>query len=226
MTDILKNDTRRDDFFKRVRAYGRDLADGTDAKPKLALDACRQAFDAVIGPDDAKEVYSSYVDAYSNKSIHDHKGITQKASELRQIITLGALPNVDGPALLDEVTDILKQRRERELLSKDTFNAFLSVARAQIASPDTTLDANAIEDLIAKEEREKGYLEKLVAHVKAQHKLTEEGGRSSRMQAALDLLAEEIAEMGGEMPPLTKDEKAKAAFMRKAQALGMVVSAQ
>lgn len=228
----LKNDTRLDDLRSQVREYGRDAAQGRDAKPKLALALVRAAFDNVIGPDDAESIYNEYAMAESKKSIHDHSagGIKANVSKLRQIISLGHLPAVDGVVLLDKVTDMRAELRAQEQKLKGAFDTFVDIARAQLKSPDTELDDDQIRDLCVKgETAPKDLIQKLAEDYKRIYKrieeLTEQGINSASAEAAMHALGDQLSELGGDLPPVTKEAKAKANFIARAKSMGMSVVA-
>lgn len=228
----LKNDTRLDDLRSQVREYGRDSAQGRDAKPKLALAVVRAAFDNVIAPDDAEMLYNEYALAESKKSIHDHSagGVKANVSKLRQIISLGHLPAVDGVALLDKVTDMRIELRAQEAKLKGAFDTFVDIARAQLKSPDTELDDDAVRDLCVKADAApKDLIQKLAEDYKRLYKrveeLTSEGIGAASTEAAMHAIGDQISELGGDLPPVTKEAKAKANFIKRAATYGISVSA-
>lgn len=232
MTKILKNDTRLDDLRTQVREYGRDSASGRDAKPKLALTIVRAAFDGIIGPDDAEMIYNEYATAESKKSIHDHSagGIKANVSKLRQIISVGCLPAIDGVVLLDKVTDMRTELRAQDAKLKGAFDTFVDIARAQLKSPDSELDDDVIRDLCVKgETAPKDLIQKLAEDYKRIHKrieeLTSEGISAASAEAAMHAIGDQISELGGDLPPVTKEAKAKANFIKRAASMGLSVAA-
>lgn len=227
MTKTLKNDTRLDDLKSLVRELGRESASGRDAKAKLALQVVRAAYDGVIGPDEVEMIYQEYASAESKKSIHDHStgGLKANVSKLRQVVALGCLPQVDGPALLDTVTDIRDDLRHGDEKLKAAFDAFVDVARAQLKQPDNLLDGDALRALCVKpESADKDIIQKLAEDYKRMNKRYDEFP-SSTIEACIHAIGDAIKEAGGELPPVTKEEKSKAAFIAKAKAYGMTVSA-
>lgn len=225
----LKNDTRRDDFIKAAREYGRESASGRDAKAKLALLTVRAAQDDVISDADAEFVYDEYAAAESKKSIHDHAAGGKKAnvSKLRQIILLGANPHVDGVQLLDKVTDIRSELRGSDEKLKPAFDTFVDVARAQLRDPENELDSDSLRAICVKPEKDpKSELQEMCEEYRRLYKLAE---RIPSCEAPMHAMGEAIVEMGGELPPVTKEqEKAareKAAFLRKADKLGYAIAA-
>lgn len=227
MTKTLKNDTRLDDLKSLVRELGRESASGRDAKAKLALQVVRAAYDGVIGPDEVEMIYQEYASAESKKAIHDHSagGLKANVSKLRQVVALGCLPQVDGPELLDKVTDIRDELRGTDEKLKAAFDAFVDVSRAQLKSPDYTLDDDALRALCVKpESADKDIIQKLAEDYKRMSKRFDEFP-SSAVEAAVHAIGDAIKEAGGELPPVTKEEKAKAAFIKRATSYGMTVSA-
>ena len=218
-----------DTFLSNLRAEIRDLGRTTaiadDAKAILALMVTRAAHDGYIAATDAKELYVEYITAKSKKSIHEHKvdGINANASKLRSLISMGALPSIDGPALLDKVTDIRKDMRESEQKCRGAFDAFYEVAKAQLKSPDAELSDAELRDLCTVPEKDKSLIDELVADYKRLSKRHDQFPSPS-IEAAVHAIGDAIVEAGGELPPMTKEDKAKAAFIRKAQAMGYVVA--
>jgi hypothetical protein len=88
--------------------------------------------------------------------------------------------------------------------------------------PDLALSDEQIAAIVAKPEpREKELIEKIVAAYKTSHKLNNDtGGTIPGLEQSVQGLADAIREAGGEVPPVTKEEKARSAFVKQAQAFG------
>lgn len=208
-----------------IRELGRDAANGGDAKAKLALKVVRAAHEGYIISKDSEVLYSEYITAQSKKAMHEHStgGMKANISKLSTIISFGSLPSIDAPALLDKVIDIREGLRGGDEKLKAAFDTFLDVAKAQLKSSDEELSDDELRDLCIKDIKEKTLIDKLVEDYKRMSKRHEELPSPS-IEAAIHAIGDAIQEAGGELPPVTKEAKAKAAFIAKAAAFGLHVA--
>lgn len=222
----LQNDTRLDDLKKFVRDQGANEGAGAEALPLTALRLVRAAADGVIEPDDASMLYEEYLKGKSRKQVHEHtaNGKGANTSKMRNIIALGCLPHVDGVALLDRVVDVRAEMKARDEKPLGAYKAMVEAAKAQLKQPTVELSDDQVRAACTNPESNKGLIDKLIAQYKATVKLAEECGGSANMARVVDGLREEIVEQGGEIPPTTKEDKKRAAFLKQAQALGFALT--
>ena len=222
----LKNDTRLDDLRKFMRDMGAQDAAGKEALPQTALRLVRDAADGVIEPDQAAMLYEDYLKGSSRKEVHEHttNGKVGNTSKMKQIISLGCLPHVDGIGVLDMVVDVRADLKSKERKVKGAYKAMVDAARAQLANPETQLTRDVIETICDGGTKDKSLIDKLVDDYKRLSKRAEEIP-TDNMARVLDGLREEIVEQGGEVPPTTKQDKKIKAAMQLLAAQGIQVAA-
>lgn len=228
----ITNLSNIDTFLDTLRADLRKLgtADGKGAKSRAAaaLRMADAARNGEIDEDFAEEGYAAYLEG-KRKAVADDplaggvdnpgdKGFTQQVSKFRAYIKAGALPAVDGPAILRRGAELAQDLRNAGENVKAPFDAMLDVARAQIKQCDEPLTEEQIVALVRKPEpASKDDIAKLVAAYKAAYKLAGTIPLPGT-EAAVAAYKDAIVEAGGEVPPMTKEEKAEAeamAFLRK-----------
>lgn len=226
MSVTLKNDTRLDDLRKFMRDQGAQEAAGKEALPQTALRLVRDAADGVIEPDNATMLYEDYLKGSSRKEVHEHtsNGKAGNTSKMRQIISLGCLPRVDGVSVLDMVVDVRAHLKTKERKVKGAYKAMVDAARAQLADPENQLTRDVIEQICDGGVKDKSLIEKLVDDYKRMAKRAEEIP-SDNMARVLDGLREEIVEQGGDVPATTKNDKKRAALIAQAKAMGLTLAA-
>lgn len=218
-------DAQRKDFFNTATKLGGANAIGNDAKMKLAIAAARAARDGIIDEQDAAATYQSYVAGFSSKAMHEHsvQGEKSNVSKLRQIINAAALPSVDFAHTIEAdivgLRDNLKGNTDVKL--KPAFDATVDAARLQLKQPDTALDAEQIHAVCVKAEPvEKDLIAKLGETYKRLHKHNDDLEGNRKIDMAMGAVAELIAELGGEVPPVTKDDKKAAAAIAFLRSVG------
>ena len=209
-------------------------ANGALCKPKIGLTLATDARDGAITPDDAEALYDRYkekrrAELAKNNRLADDKpdskqGRAANISKNVQLITCAILPNVDGVATLENMLDA-----RLEMSGSDTvwpaFESMVIAARAQLKSPDVQLTMDELRTLCVKPEaKEKDLIAKLVEDYKRMTKRHDEFPCQA-IEAAVHAIGDAIQEAGGELPAMTKEEKAKAAFVTKARAMGLSVIA-
>lgn len=231
-----KNDTRAADLAKQVSMLGALSAKSAHAKPALAIAVTRAAFDGVITEDDIEEIHGRYLKARaaeisknvlsSGEKEDNANSVKANKSKLMQLCKLGMLPGIDGPALLDKVTDQRTVLQSGDAKVKPAFDCFVDVSRAQIRNPKEALTDDQVDTLICRpEKQEKEMVEKLCGLYKSTYniaaKMGDEGIGSeviATVQEAYEKIADAIKGMDGDVPAMTKEakEEAKAlSFMRK-----------
>lgn len=205
---------------------------GDSSRPAAAIALTAAAREGYIDEDDAADMFASYVNAKAKIAAHnplvtasgydsEQKSAKQQVSKFRQLIKLGALPNVDGPELLDRTAKLAKDLTATGTKCHPMFDAMLNVARKQIETPNDTLTDEQITAVVAKAEpRTKSELDKLIDVYKRTVNLADTIASPS-LDAAVAAMADAITEAGGEVPPTSKEDKELAAFMLQAKKLGL-----
>jgi hypothetical protein len=217
-----------DALKRKMQAHGALEAKGNASRVDAAKDAMIASFNGDIDEDDAAELYAAYAAgaakaAGKNPNAVLHASEKQQVSKLRQFIKLGALPNpVDGRDVIARAEARIAAHRSNEADLKPPYDALLDVARQQVKAPDAPLTDEEIDLAVLRPEKaEKSDVDKLVAAYKAAHKLAEKIPMPAT-QAAADAYADAIREIGGDVPPMTKEEKAEAEAMAFLAQRGMV----
>lgn len=156
----LKNDKRFADAMKAIRKFGEESALGKDSLPKLAQYVVKLAADGVIdaetknakGDDAAKVIYEAYVKAESSKALHEHKGVPQQESKLRQLIKVGSLTTIDAVELMQDAFEAREAMIADDNKVKPAYVFYVEVARAQLENPKDRLERRALERMVCKDE--------------------------------------------------------------------------
>lgn len=212
-----QNDTRLKDMLARVRKLGEDAGKGKDAREKLALELVRGAQDGFVGEDDLENVLTEYIDAESKKAIHNHKADSLKVlkSKCNALLKAAALYKGDNSPVnfahtLDKLVQTIRpDLRKAEKKLKPAFESYVAIAREQ-CKPEYIAADLPDDVLIAMSEqttKEDSILDKLVADYKRMEKRHEELPSPS-IEACIAAIKDAMREVnGGELPPLTKEEK-------------------
>ena len=187
------------EFLSRAREHGRAIAAGSDAWPNIALETVEAASLGYISPDDAKAIYDDVISAYSKRLVHSDNGKGAGASKLKSIITLGCMTTVDGvKALQDAALEHAKMRKEG-LKPQAAYAGFVSVARAQIASPRVQLGASDLRAALMKVEKEKTARDFVADAVKDLEKALAVEGLSADEKAGVEAALAKAGEVIGLM---------------------------
>ena len=221
----LKND---------LKALGASGAKGEGSRPMMGLAVCQGAFDGYVKDTHAEELYGSYVVAAAKVAAANpfvtsagkdvaHSSAKQQISKVRTLIKLGMLPTIKGPDLMRRTVDMIKNISvDPDVKTLSPFDGMLAVARKQIEDPANALTEEEIAGIVIKAEAaEKDTLEKLCAAYKSLVKLDKDLNLPGTAAAA-DSIADQIKDLGGELPPISKKEKDEASFMQAAKARGFV----
>lgn len=220
------------DLNSQLRELGRDSVASALAKPRMAVAITRAAADGIIGESDAAATYEQYLQgrqyAIGRNTMaqgdEDKGSVKANTSKNLQLIKLGLLPKVDGPALLDRVTDLRTAAIGGDVKIKPTFDCYVDAARAQLAQPTEELTDEQVNQLIRKPEpKNKDIIDKLIEDYKRLSKRYEELP-SPGVEAAIHGIADAIKEAGGELPPLTKEEKKAAEAIAYLRSVGKLAA--
>ena len=228
-TDRLK------DLKNDLKTLGSNGAKGEASRPMMGLAVCQGAFDGIVMEGDAEELYGSYVlaaakVAQANPLVTSagkdiaHSSAKQQISKVRTFIKVGMLPGpIDGPDLMKRTALMIKNiSANPDVKTLGAFDGMLAVARKQLEDPVNPLTDDEIASVVVKTEAaEKDTLEKLCAAYKSLVKLDKDLNLPGTAAAA-DSIADQIKDLGGELPPMSKKEKDEAAFMQAAKSRGFV----
>lgn len=227
-------DTVLDVLRKQLKTLGAADGKGSASRPEAGLRLVSAAYDGTIMESDAEEMFASYAAGVSSAAKAnplvtcagdaDQKSAKQQVSKFRQFIKVGMLPSIDAREVMGRAVQISKDLEASGTKTHSRFDAMLNVAREQIKQPDTPLTDDQITSIVAKPETaEKSEIDKLIAAYKAAHKLAETIPLPQTL-AAVDAYRDAITEMGGDVPPMTKEEKAEADAMSFLRKRGMVAT--
>lgn len=202
------------------------------ARPKLAIALVKAAFDGLIDEDDVEAKYDLYLSSREKAQaksllaagVDDGNGRKANISKCKQLVKLGLMASVDGPDLADRTVTLRGNMVGGDDKIEAPFDALVKVARAQLNKPDADLTDDEIMGCVRKPvAAEKDAMARLVAAYKAAHKLAETVPMPET-QEAVAVYGRAIVEAGGDVPAMTKEEKAEAAFMAQAAKMGFTVS--
>jgi HPt (histidine-containing phosphotransfer) domain-containing protein len=145
----------RKDAFAEVREFGRDSASGKDALPKLAIRVVELAYDGTFSEEDRKQIYDEYITAESKKLIHTEGGKAANASKLGSLLKMGSMTTIDPVSVINSAASVHADMRAQGLKPQSAYAAFVSVARAQISSPNSELTEEELRDVMSKASKEK-----------------------------------------------------------------------
>ena len=214
------------DLKKDIRKFGSSEALGSAMRPIAAKTLVEAAYDGLAKEGDAEELYAEYqagMTAVGRKNPLTVGDASEKVqiSKFRQFIKVGMLPGVDARELMRRTSDAINAHKTAGAKINIPFDCLLNAARKQIASPDTDLTDAEIDACVLKAEAaKKEEIDKLIDLYKKSVKL-EETLKAPSLHSATLALKDAITEAGGEVPPMTKEEKEKAAFLAQAAKFGM-----
>lgn len=214
----------REKLERELVKFGKAFGQGQNSRPSAALmcvDAAHRCRD--VGADDADKLYTMFA-----KGVAQMQGIEYAASashkvqvsKMKRFLMLGQLPAIDGVHVMNETCDAIVDlsRRAESPLRGSAYDNMVKVARRQIEQPTVELGRDQIVEILSEAPDEKTELDKVVDAYKkvygVNEKLIEAGLDHQGMDDALEDIAQQIADMGGEIPAMTKEERAVA----KAQA--------
>jgi hypothetical protein len=237
MTNAAQNTTAGDNIAAALAALDKDMAKlGAEsvnvARPKLALSLVRAAADGIIDEDDVEARYDVYLAGREKTQakqalamgVEEGNGKKANVSKCRQLVRMAMLSGIDGPELLDRTVTARGNLIGTDSKIEAPFDAFVKVARAQIAQPDAPLTDDQIAEQVRKPEKgEKTEIQKLIDLYKSTAKMVEALPGNAAIKDAASSLADAIVEEGGEVPALTKEEKEEQAAMAYLARRGLVV---
>lgn len=211
---------RLDDLRTKMTALGKQEAAGMGSRRDAGLFLTAEAFEGKIDEDDAEVAYDAYVTAQGKQAKAKHlvagdNPSSRKAqvSKFRSFIKLGMLPTLDGRDVLARAVSLIESIAASDTKVLSPFDALKAVCTAQCDKKEAPLTDEEITAVVSKPEpAEKDALAKLVAAYKAAYKLNTDMALPGT-EVALQGYADAIVELGGELPPMTKEEKKAAEAM-------------
>lgn len=210
-----------EDVMREVDNLATVCGNAAMAKPRLAKRVIQWVLAGVISADDTKAIYNRFITTEGKKAkdAYTSNGMGAKASELKQIAVMAALPNVDPIKLISDADRVLAELKATDVKHKSAYAAYVDIARAQIGSKDNgQLGYNELHDLCRKAESNKGDIEKYIeAYKKVRSTFEGSETQPESVKALIEHYEQVIEDLGGEVPP-SKDDVAKANKIKAAQA--------
>lgn len=221
---------------RELANYGRAFGAGQNSRPSAFLRAVEAAYKlADVGPKDAEALYSKFQQGCAARQGLEYKAEASakvQVSKFKRALMLGALPGIDGVDVMNRGCDIIKDMaaQAESPLKGSAYDNMVSLARAQIAQPKQELTDDEIRALLSKDSPDKTVLDHVIEAYKKSYKLCDElvkeGIDPGFTVKATEELAAQIMAMGGDLPPMTKDEKKVATARQTLSALGYAVEAK
>lgn len=205
--------------FAEARELGRESARGKDSLPKLGIRAVELTFDGILSEEDAKEYYQEHIDGESKKLIHTAAGKAANTSKIKSFFKLGAMTTIDPVSVINNAASVHAEMRAQGLNPQSAYAAFVSVARAQLASPNSELTEEELRDAMSKTSKEKTADSCLRSAAKQIEEAMNLGLNDDERQYATDALQKVAAALTALVTRNERDEKlAKIAELQAALA--------
>lgn len=217
---------------KLASSLGAESVKGELARPKFGKALCEAVSQGTVNVDGAGDMINTYFTARLKEQgkntlaqgENDKSAAVQK-SKFLALAKLGALPGVDGYAVLERALALREKLIGTDAKLEQTFEGMVKLSRAQCGSPEHELSTSDIEAALCKAEaEEKGLMEKLVADYKSMAKRIELATETApgvvpALEDAMRAIGDAIGELGGDLPATTKEERAaqKAVAFLKSQ---------
>lgn len=223
----------RDAFEKELKGFGRDFGAGANSRPAAfmrAVEAASRLSD--VGPNDAKDLWTIFGKAAAAKRGLEYQAESSfdaQVSKFKQGLIMGALPGIDAIQVLHDGIDLIEAERKQEDngIKGSMYDNLVAIAREQIANPTGALTSDQLRSVLVRASEEKTDLDRLCEQYKKMHKLASDLPAASAAKdfavEAVSSIGEAIKSLDGDLPPVTKADKAKFNVMKKAKALGMTV---
>jgi len=221
-----KNDTRLKELTQRIEGLGRDSASSALSKPFMALTIVKARMDGVIGEEDARMTYMTYLKgrmgALKNKKSlgigagdtesNDANSINANVSKNKSLIVAAGLPTVpDFHAVLSRAVELRQEiiTADDKARVKPAYDVFVDLARKQkkLAEDGPLNDAQIEEEIRKPEKADKSTLDLLTDDYKRMRKRMEDMPDVEKLIDVVALIADAITSLGGELPPVTEEEK-------------------
>jgi hypothetical protein len=200
----IPNDTRKADLLKRMGGYGKQAAEGYMSRHRAALDACQSAYDNIVGPDDAQELWTRFQEGNAkalNKTYIREPSFKVQVSKFKVFLLLGSKPDIDGPAVLDLAMECIQNMAasDPKALKPNVYECLNTVAVAQNKSPDQFEEDEIYEVLQGKAKKPKDEASVLKSVQRTLEKLIEGKGEvhapTPQAMKALEAVDNRLAEL-------------------------------
>jgi hypothetical protein len=220
-------------FIEDLKRLGRDDGKGKGARVAAyvrAVDAAQKL--NISKKKDGKDLYMHYAKEAaknSGKEFSAGASLDVQVSKFGTAIDLGNLPDVDGYRFVHRVIDKLREHQSREDsgVKGSTYDNIVACSRAQVAQPTRELTDDEIDDVIVTVAKEKTELDLVIDLYKRANtslgKMPKTSPALPYMEQTIIDLADAIKALDGELPPITKEEKARARVMAQAAKHGIQV---
>ena len=204
---------------KELARLGRESVN--TSRPAMAIALIDAASVGLIGEKDVPARYDAYLGAREKKmqgnvlaaGVEDGNGRKANISKLVQIVKAAQLIGDAAPFQANAVVTLRGNMIGGDDKVHAPYECLLNVARAQIKKGAEELTQDELVECIRKDApAEKDALAKLVAAYKTTYKLNTDLALPGT-EVALQGYADAIVELGGELPPMTKEEKKEAEAM-------------
>lgn len=204
---------------KELARLGRESVN--TSRPAMAIALIDAASVGLIGEKDVPARYDAYLGAREKKmqgnilaaGVEDGNGRKANISKLVQIVKAAQLIGDAAPFQANAVVTLRGNMIGGDDKVHAPYECLLNAARAQIKKGTDELTQDELVECIRKDApADKDDIAKLVAAYKSMHKMNADMAYAGTGMA-LQGIADAILEAGGEIPPVTKEEKKEAEAM-------------
>ena len=239
-----KNDVRLKELTSKIESLGRDSASSALSKPFMALAVVKARMDGVIGEEDARLTYMTYLKgrmgALKNKKSlglgagdtesNDANSINANVSKNKSLIVAAGLPTVpDFHSVLSRAVELRQEiiTADDKARVKPAYDVFVDLARKQkkLAEGGPLNDEQIEEEIRKPEKADKTTLDLLTDDYKRMRKRMEDMPDVEKLIDVVALIADAITSLGGELPPVTDEEKKIAKANKILAGIGYKVNA-
>lgn len=226
-----------DALRKEVRTLGEQSGLGRDVREKFAIALARAAYQGVItvdpknNVDDVPDLVDDFLTSESKKLIHNHSSNGRKVmeSKCRQIVLVSAVEAYDFPDTLERAVDIRKELRKDEANKiKPAFEAYVQLSRDTKEAKRKLSDDEIRNAMLSPVKKDKSDLDRMCDEYIRIRKLADGNENTApipEMQPVVEAMASAIEQAGGELPPVTKEEKKAAEAVAFLRSQGMLAAA-
>lgn len=203
----------------KAREFGELAGAGDGSKVALYLDLGERSHNNEIDKTAGEPIYDAFFEARQKRAGMARAGKGKdrgvRISEIKRIIIMCGLPNINGPKVLDTAVRII---RDNPQIKGEVDDKLLKIARVQCSSPDKPLTAEEIKHYLQPPEKEdKAEADRLGPVANAINKIAKDVGWDGHKRAAFASINARIEQLGGTSKQ--KREKDRAA-KKKAGANG------
>jgi hypothetical protein len=156
-----KNDTRKEDFIKKMALWGKAQGEGAVSRPKAAEEGLIAAVEGYLDANDAKEAWGAFQMASASKKGIEYKqegSFAQQVSKFKHFLVLGALAGKIDPIDVfsrtkDLIIKLAKDDSTRKSMGGSAYDKLVAVARAQCKQPTAALSDDEIIDILMPEKK-------------------------------------------------------------------------